>query len=247
MTVVIVTVCEAHADFRTATGLADRVVCERAEWIEPAIVEDYRTYRGLAAGESFVCWSHLKAAAQEAGIRAHGHFDGQPGAPDAVAARKALLLIVRVVPGADAVLLIRDDDRQESRRRGLEQARNEHHGPPHVVIGLAHCKREAWVLAGFVAENHTEQARSATLRQELGFDPCTAAQRLTAVHDQDKLSAKRALTALTGGDADREACCWAKTSIQTMRDRGAATGLAAYIGELENILLPLFAGPGNPC
>lgn len=247
MVVVIATVCEAAADFRTAAGLADRVVCERTGWFDPAAIEECRAYRGLAEGESFVRWDHLKARAQEAGIRAHGHFDGQPGAPDAVAARKALLLIARVVPETEAVLLIRDDDRQKTRRQGLEQARNEHHGPRRVVIGLAHCKREAWVLAGFVAENDTEQAGIATLRQELGFDFCNNAQRLTAIHGQDKLSAKRVLGLLTGGDADREAACWTKTSIQALRDRGAATGLAAYIGELENILVPLFVGPGNPC
>ena len=146
MPVVIVSVCEAAADFCTATALADRVVCDNRAWIEPAFIDDHRTYRGLAEGEFFIRWDHLKARAREAGIRAHGHFDGQPGAPDAVAARKALLLIVRVVPAAEAVLLIRDDDRQTARRQGLEQARNEHRGPSRIVIGLAHCKREAWVI-----------------------------------------------------------------------------------------------------
>ena len=171
MPVVIVTVCEAPADFRIATALADRVVCEKTAWIEPAVLQDYRTYRGLDDREPFLAWKHIPVLAQQAGIRAHGHFDGQPGAPDALAARRALLLITRVAPAAEAVLLVRDDDRQAARRQGLEQARSEHRGRFRIVIGLAHCKREAWVLAGFDPKNEEEKSRIEQLRRELGFNP----------------------------------------------------------------------------
>jgi hypothetical protein len=111
------------------------------------------------------------------------------------------------------------------------------------VIGLAHCKREAWVLAGFVPKNEGETERIEQLRRELGFHPCDAAQRLTASHDDDKLSAKRVLGALTGEATDREACCWEESPLQTLRDRGEDTGLAAYIHQLEEVLVPLVGGP----
>ena len=90
------------------------------------------------------------------------------------------------MPGTDAVLLIRDDDRQVDRRRGLEQVRHASPLAERIVIGLAHTKRECWVLAGFEARDDQERELLAEIRRELGFDPCIQAEQLTAIHDHDK-------------------------------------------------------------
>ena len=98
------------------------------------------------------------------------------------------------------VLLIRDCDDQPERRRGLAQASTREPGhawPFHVVIGLAHPKREAWVLAGFEPRDPDEHARLTTLRSELGHDPCTSSDQLTARTPGSKRDAKRVVAYCT--------------------------------------------------
>jgi hypothetical protein len=138
------------------------------------------------------------------------------------------------------VLLVRDDDRDEDRRGGLDQARNSVEMGVPVVIGLAHTKRECWVLAGFSAQTPEEDAFLAGLRQELGFDPCAEAEGLTAKHDHDLRSAKRVLGVLTAGNREREADCWLRCDLRLLEQRGQNTGLADYLREVRTLLVPLF-------
>ncbi len=124
----------------------------------------------------------------------------------------------------------------------MEQAREAVPEKSRIVIGLAHTKRECWVPASFEPGDAAESKTVHALRAELGFDPCERAEELAAIHDTDKRSAKRVLRLLTGGDSDREVQCWHGADLQTLRDRGSQTGLAAYFEELSGRLVPLFAG-----
>jgi hypothetical protein len=142
----------------------------------------------------------------------------------------------------DAVLLIRDDDRRTERLQGLERARRESTLAVPIVIGLAHPKRECWILAGFLAGNSDEERRLEELRQNLGFYPCVQAHQLTAKHDHDKRSAKRALAHLIGQGAEREAQCL-QTDVRLLEQRGQETGLTAFLSEVRSRLLPLFRPP----
>jgi hypothetical protein len=99
----------------------------------------------------------------------------------------------------EAILLIRDDDRDTERRRGFEQARTDARLDIPVVIGFASTKRECWVLAGFDPRDEDETRSLDELRRELGFDPRTQAENLTAHRDHHELSAKPVLAALTKG------------------------------------------------
>ncbi len=141
-------------------------------------------------------------------------------------------------------MLIRDDDRQTERRLGLERARKFAQEKLRefktVILGLAHPKRECWVLAGFDPRNEEETRLLGEVRQELGFNPCTAAEQLTATGDQDKKSAKRVLRELMRDDKNRQAECWTSTSLEILHQRGQQTGLADYLGELRSLLAPLF-------
>jgi hypothetical protein len=172
---------------------------------------------------------------------------------DYLAARRALLLVRRHLMDVEqrevgAVLLVRDMDAQpDTRRRSLEDARADADVPGvAVVLGIAHPKREAWVLNGFVPQDDAERARLRTLRRDLGFDPCTDADRLTATRtpegEQATTNPKRVLDLLVDGDTGREADCWRATPLATLRTRGKATGLAAFLGEVEARLRPLL-GP----
>jgi hypothetical protein len=241
VTVSLGIVCEAAADRETATGLADRLFCAEVDWITPEVLEDYRKWRGLDDYALFLSWQDVHTQATERNIRAFGHFQGEPGAPDARVARLALLLLITSSQKPDGIVLIRDDDRQTERRRGLEQARDSVAAGVPIVIGLAHTKRECWVLAGFHPRSDEERAACAALRQELGFDPCAQAENLTATDDQAKKSAKRVLGVLTDHDKNREEECWKRSDLMSLEQRGQLTGLAAFFQEIRTHLIPLFS------
>ena len=239
---VLVVVCEADGDRRTACGLADRVLCREVEWIEPESLSSYRSWRGLDEGSTHLKWSDASTLFRRSGLKAHGHFDGLPGAPDALAARRALLLLHKVGFVPDAVFLIRDSDGDLDRLAGLEQARADWKEPVPIVLGLAHPKREAWVLAGFEPQDESEQDRLKDARQSLGFDPRLQAHRLDASEPGALHDVKRVAAELIGGLAEREESCWMECDLETLLERGGENGLAAYVREIRERLVPLFRG-----
>jgi hypothetical protein len=239
---VLVVVCEADADRQTACGLADRVLFQEVPWIEPESLDSHRSWRGLDAGHSYVKWSQTGNLFRKSGLKAHGHFDGRPGAPDAFAARRVLLLLRKADFVPDAVILIRDSDGDLDRLAGLEQARAEWKETTPIVLGLAHPKREAWVLAGFVPRDDEERQRLLAARQALGFDPSLRAHLLLASEAGALHDAKRVLAALTGGQATREEICWMECGLEVLEERGVENGLAAYVREVRERLVPLFTG-----
>src|SRR5437899_1646672 len=102
-------VCEAAADRETACGLADRVFCGDVDWISEEVLDDYRSWCGITESKPHLLWRDVPELAKQANIRAHGHFDGEPGAADAHAARRVLLLLKHTATNLAGVLLIRDD------------------------------------------------------------------------------------------------------------------------------------------
>lgn len=239
---VLAVVCEADADRRTATGLADRVLCREVDWIEPEVLDGHRKWQGLLEGGSHLQWRQVKDHARARGLKAHGHFNGEPGAPDAFAARLALLLLATSGRPPDAAVLMRDTDGQQERKVGLEQARMDREWPFPVLIGCADPKRECWVLAGFEPRSPDEDAILAQLRQELGFDPRLQAEALSAKESGALRDAKRVLSLLVGGDRDREQSCWVECPLEALVERGRLNGLADYLDEVRTRLVPLFTG-----
>ena len=233
-------VFEATADFQMATELADRILCEAVEWLDEHLVFHEREWLSTSPEGHLLTWSNIDDSARFAGMRAHGHFDGEPGELDAVAARRAIRYLRAVFDDLEAILLIRDQDNLPARRIGLEQARAEnHHGLP-IVIGLAVVEREAWVLCGFDPADEEEVARLAAERQNLGFQPHLQSHELTACkNDRATRSPKRVLATLILDDPTREHHCWRTTPLATLRERGAENGLATYLDEVRTRLAPL--------
>jgi hypothetical protein len=235
---------EAAADFATATELADRVLCEAIDWLDEDLLIHQRTWLGEMAGGHRFTWKGMKQLAQEAGIRVHGHFEGEPALPDAAAARRAILFLRRQLPDLDAIMLVRDQDDEPERRGGLEQARGQDHGGVVIVVALAVVEREAWVISGFDPQDEAESARLESERQGLGFDPRMRSHELTACKDDAaKRSPKRVLRELSGGDQERERRCWRETALPTLRERGTENGLAAYLEEVGERLAVLIGHP----
>lgn len=242
MTMRFAVVYEARSDFRTATELADRVLCESIDWLEPEHLEHQREWLTTSPDGHQLTWTGIGKIADARGIKAWGHFDEKPGLPDAQAARRALLCLKQIYPGLNGIVLIRDQDNQPRRRGGLIQARETFPGQAEVVIGLAIIEREAWGLSGFEPQCEQESNQLTSERKKVGFDPREKSHQLDAGSDDSATkSAKRVLNALLGQkqNPEREQQCWTVTPLQTLKARGKQNGLADYLSEVEGRLVPL--------
>jgi hypothetical protein len=234
-------VCEAEADFRTATELADRVLVEAIDWLDPDQLLYQRSWEGADAAGQLLTWKAIKRLAREAGIKPHqGHFQGEPGLPDAAAARRAIDYLLNEFLQLDAILLVRDQDDEPERRGGLEQARGVNHSGIVIVVGLAVVERECWLISGFEPLDDSESSRLQDERRTLGFDPRERSHDLTACKNDNALrSPKRVLRELSGDDRERERRCWMETLLEVLRERGSENGLAAYLREVRDRLAPM--------
>jgi hypothetical protein len=233
---------EATDDFEVAITLADRVICEPPDGFDPDWLEHSREWIGEHKLQRWT-WRNIPNLAHAEKVRAHGHFDGKPGAPDAAAARLAIKYVLKVHPDVSAIVLMRDQDNQPERAVGLEQARvPAEQYPVPIAVGVAICKLEAWIIAGFVGSSEVEEAVLAQLRQFLGFHPHLESHKLTA-NDRDQDAKKRPKDVrekLTGGIVDRERKCWTHTPLSILRERGSDNGLSDYFDEVRMRLVPLF-------
>lgn len=235
-------VCEARADQVTACGLADRVLLDNVDWLDVELLASSRKWRGETTDEEFLKWARVKDRAAKRGIRIFGRFDDRP---DALSARKALLLLSDLEPRPAVVLLIRDSDGYPDRKegQGLKQARDAAPWPFQVVVGVAHPKREAWVLAGFQPQNQEESDRLQQLKKRLSVDPIRKSHELTAREHGAKTDIKRALGELIQeDDEDRQLQCLQETAFEVLEQMGQDNGLAAYLKEVRLRLVPIFSG-----
>ena len=240
-------VCEAPADRNSACALADRVLLQEVEWLASETMDAVRKWRGATPEASFVRWASVRDECQKMGIRGiFGTFGGESGRPDAFVARLALLLMNASKRRPDAVLLIRDSDGDFERRSGLEQARDARPWPFPVIIALAEPKRECWVLAGFEPKTEGEKERLVNEQRRLSFHPVREAHELTAREHGAKKDAKKVLKELTKDDPERERACLEETPLNTLSERGRATGLTAYLSEVRDRLVPVLQGPRPP-
>jgi hypothetical protein len=233
-------VYEANADYQLATEIADRELVDAIDWLEHDQLDSQRSWMAeLEPGMQFT-WMSIKKLASDAGVKAHGHFDGKPKEADATAARRAIRYLLRAIPDLKAILLIRDQDDKPDRRIGLEQARAEDRSGLPIVIGLAIVERECWVISGFDPRDDAETTRLEDERQRLGFDPRSQSHDLTACKDNAAIhSSKRVLRSLSQDDLDRECLCWRETPLATLRARGVQNGLTAFLDEVRSRLAPL--------
>jgi hypothetical protein len=239
-----------------ASGLVDRVLRESGPpWVADNLEspEVIRTWQPDGFGHAHFDIHDLNRYMDELNVRSvRGHFNGQPGGAGASMARKAFLIaraFSKKVPGEaiDAVVLIRDTDQQRDERPdGVEAARSaaRQWAPFQIICGFPDPEREAWVLAGFDPCDDAERARLEELHRDLGFSPVLDAHRLRDKSAGAPRNIKRVLRVLAGHDPDREERCWTEPPLATLRARGTDTGLAAFLAEIDAVLLPLL-DPGS--
>lgn len=243
-----IVIVESGADARTATKLAERILVEKVNWLEPEILQHLCQWSGLKVGTDHSCWKNIVDITQNLSdqfkfptIRSNGRLK-----TDGKAASKVLKLIsflqYKQKRQIKAVLFIRDLDNQPERRKDIEQARSEHINEKdklEIVIGTADRMREAWVLNGFIPSNQEEERILEELKSELKFDPCLESHRLRerSLEGANRIRhPKVVVEKLTGKNMEREQQCWEETSLELLRERGVNTGLTDYIREVEQRL-----------
>lgn len=247
-----VVIVESSADAQTATKLAERVLVEKLDWLEPESLQDLFRWSGLQDKADYSCWKNIRQIVYES-ERNLGYKPprtlrrNQPLKADGAAAIKVLNLIRFLQKNRQirAVLLIRDLDNQPERRDGLEQARVEHIARQpklEIVIGTANRMREAWVLNGFLPADRKEESILDNIKNRLTFDPCEEPHRLrsNSWDEPERVrNPKVVLEQLTNNDKSREQQCWEETSLPVLQQRGKNTGLTAYLQEVEQRLIPV--------
>lgn len=248
-----VVIVESSADARTATKLADRILVEKVDWLEPEILQHLFKWTGLEVGTEHSCWKDIKqiiTKSKNLGFhppRFLGH--GKDGAlrSDGAAAIKIINLVRYLQKNRNikALIFIRDLDNQPERREGIEQARSEQidrQPKLEIVIGTANRMREAWVLNGFIPLNQEEKRILEEIKTKLNFDPCEESHRLhsNSFEEPDRIrNPKVVLDELTRGKMEREQQCWEETRLEDLRKRGINTGLTGYLHEIEQHLTPI--------
>jgi hypothetical protein len=238
-------VYEADADWRIGCDLADRVVIDCIDWLkeQPDLLQFQREWIAQHQGVLFR-WDDIDDLGRGMNIRIRGYEEGEEKYPDFKAAVRAVRVIQNLFDDVDTIVLIRDVDDEPERIDGLKQAKNRFdvgNRPFRVIVGAARTKRECWVLAGFLPADERENRLFEEERQYLGFDPTTRSHELTAKNNatQDKRSAKRVLTKLTQGNSSREEECWTITPLEQLRSKGESNGLADYLNQIEQVLVPM--------
>ena len=225
-------------DFDHACALADRVLVETVEWLDDDSLPFHREWIGLDDDQSRLNWSSIGRKAKSLRIRINGFIDGEIPQPDAKAAHRAIKYIELKFPRISGMMLIRDQDKVQSRRLGLEQVRKAHPNMA-IVIGFAITERECWILSGFDPITHEEIASLADERRKLGFDPRLRSEELTAgADDTATKSPKRVCRSLLCDDGERRKRCWLETPLALLRERGARNGLAAFLSDVESGIAP---------
>lgn len=240
-------VCEADADFRIASSLVERELGSAVPWLDGELLASCPIWMNWKSGRPYLTWIEIAELARSLRLSIRGHFNGEAAMPDSQATRRALLVANQLSREAsktlDGIVLVRDDDRDANRKVGIQQAiSNSTVFRDTAVVGLAHCNRECWVLAGFDALSESEVLRLDSMRRELGFDPTVNAHELTAKHDYDKKNSKRVLRFLVNNDRDRESSCWKSAPLNLLRERGTKTGLAEYLDSTKEIIIPIVNG-----
>src|SRR5262249_51652701 len=97
MTLRSAVVHEAEANLTTATEMAARVLVNAIDWLDEDLLGHQREWVAQVPNGRLT-WKRIKQLAREAGIQVRGHFEDEPGLPDARAARRAILFLLVTIP-----------------------------------------------------------------------------------------------------------------------------------------------------
>lgn len=238
---VIGVACEDNGHFFAVSRLVDAALVAHHTWLD-GILEQCRTWRGLTHDRPWYKYNPNDAndlrpiVTGDRTIKLSGHIAGVPLKTGAGMWRKVLTLFCHQEPRPHVVLLACDLDGDPLRRGGMEQVVFDLKWPFKIAIATAQPEVEAWIVSGFVPGDPVEKKRLTELHRKLSFDPTTKSERLTSHPNDADTDAKRVLSDLCGDDPQRQEMCLADRSL--LRQRGAANGLAAFLAEIDQHIVP---------
>jgi len=237
---------EDRAGFAAVQTLTDRLLVDEVPWVD-GILDHSRVWLHATEDRPWLSITAARRNARGSRRRIHGHFGGEPGAPDAANTRRILLEATQVHSQEmlHVLVIARDLDGDRRRLRGMQQAVDDGEWPFRVVLAWSEPEAEAWYLSGFCPGDETERARLHAVHEELGFDPTSAPQRLRSTSKRSKKDAKIVLEKLSSGNVDRERACLENTPIADLVARGEEAGLADFIKSVREKILPLFGAGGS--
>lgn len=227
---------EARADADTVGTLIERGLREVdcPDWARDSFehVHAYVGPEGSYNGRAFFKTHSIKRYQRLYAPRARGFGSFGSGKPFASFAKKAIAVALRYPADQsppNAIVVVTDADGDGEREAGLAAVANEHRleGPyAHFVYGVANRCREAWVLNAFQPANSDEDEQLAAINQQLGFDVTREPERLNDPPDKPR-NGKSVVRQLM--DSEREQRALASTDLTTLYQRGAGSGLAAFL------------------
>ncbi|MDI3285574.1 hypothetical protein [Polyangium sp. 15x6] len=252
---VLVTFCEASADFRAIEILVDRVLREEGpDWLADNYDtmkerEAFRTFKGESGDRPFYdvhdVPRHFAKLEKDTGKKVlvpHASFDGRR-LPKAMQVYTILYLAraLSKIERVDALLIVVDMDKHGAGgREGMDKARSATFvsKPFRIAIGCPNPNREAWILAGFVPTRPEERKALDELRKKLAFSLPDEPHRIREAGDPHKV-----IEQLTNDDPTREDRCLEEPPLETLATRGKDAGLADFLNELRREILPLYSRP----
>lgn len=232
---------ESDSEATLVCALGDRVLVRVAEWLDGQL-DVGRRWTGLGQ-DPCIHVHHVHELARARGVAKHGHFDGEPGAPDAMMIRNLFALFADEDAPPTIVVVARDTDEDLDRIAGFQQAVRDAQWPFIAVSAYAHPEREGWLLAAFEPSNDQERAALSLLRQELGFDPTASPEGLKSGRDQARRNAKRILAALCTHREAQDRLL--SVPLERLQERGTTCGLTTYLVDLRAAVAP-HLGSGKP-
>jgi hypothetical protein len=193
-------VTEGPSDWQRIRVLIEDRLQRRREPAEISQVMRFEPFQGAP----YVSIRDIPKLVRELGLDRRYTSEG-PNKGDGGTLRKLFqILRAKRLLGPDLVVIWgRDDDGDPERRKDAVRARSHLPDDNHVLLAIASECGEAWIIAGWRPATSDETAILRTLRQELGFDPCVAPERLSHKKDAPK-SAKRVVMSLCANDPARE-------------------------------------------
>ena len=235
-------VAEDKCGADTAKSLVDRVSVRDVPWIESDSLDDFRTW-AEENEDCFMKMSGLRARFKQHGVRAFGHFGGEPRAPDALMHRKILMLLAEHYPATKMVLIARDEDGDTARATGFRQAIGWRKWPFQAILALSRPESEAWILSALEPQTDRQRAKRTELSKELGFDPVRNSERTKSTAKGSPKDTKRVLTEMLGEEDGFER--FQNASLDELAKNGEGDGLKAFLEDLGRYIPEVFGARGS--
>jgi hypothetical protein len=233
---------EHHA---AVTRLTDRVLEEQIEWFTPETRDAIRGWR--PEGPLNPYWKVTSAAenARSLNLPLRGHFEGKDALEAAMYRAQLLLFQHAHVHGRPIhVGFIARDTDHKPRKEGAKRAVESQRWPFAVVLAFPHPEVEVWSIAVYQPSTSDAAERVAELKRRLGFSPVEHPERLSSTVAGAAADAKR-IRDILYADGEARAVDWIEIDLRDLREHGRSCGLADFLDQVQDVVVPLMTGQGG--